>query len=323
MTRFSSSFSAQSKSVPADSAQERQSYTSTPAAGPSGKPAHLPPSPSLTKEDPPQGQEERLPADDLDSFLNIAKYLTDSEEDDDALDGQHKQKLCAHKCPKRLDDDLTILSRNDQQYDSADEGSDDEAAGNATTSSKVVCVFSPDLRQNELKPEVSPWQRQMKRRAGYQCEKLNDRGHLAGGPNEDICEKLEDLRSFVVSLPLCLRAKLRQLDGRYLEASGAPSAHWRQVGLQKALGVLRNSPTRIDTYDKAIAHKGIGGPTAEKIVEIVRTGELRRSKMMPLPEEKLAAPFRKVRLITLESLRSRLTICVDLWGWASCSKGLD
>lgn len=89
--------------------------------------------------------------------MNVAKYLTDSEEEDVLSDQEKQQKhnLSPQKGPKRLDDDLTILSRNDQQYDSAEEGSDDQAAERVSISGKVSKAFSSVLMHSELTLQVA------------------------------------------------------------------------------------------------------------------------------------------------------------------------
>ncbi|CDO76332.1 hypothetical protein BN946_scf184795.g3 [Trametes cinnabarina] len=51
---------------------------------------------------------------------------------------------------------------------------------------------------------------------------------------------------------------------------------WRVLGYNKAIAALRKYPKRITSYEEAVAIRGIGDKTAQKIMEIIGTGELRR-----------------------------------------------
>lgn len=52
--------------------------------------------------------------------------------------------------------------------------------------------------------------------------------------------------------------------------------HWREFGYTKAINALKKSPKKIKTYNEAKALPGIGERLAEKIWEIVESGELRK-----------------------------------------------
>jgi len=51
---------------------------------------------------------------------------------------------------------------------------------------------------------------------------------------------------------------------------------WRRLGYQKAISALKRSSIEVKTYDQAVAIPGVGSSIAEKIVEIVESGRLRK-----------------------------------------------
>lgn len=91
----------------------------------------------------------------------------------------------------------------------------------------------------------------------------------------------------------------------YYEGGCDPSNQWRVHGLRRAIGILRNCSQRIDTYEKAIVHQGIGDPTAQKIAEIASTGALRRISMMQTPEDRCVAGFLKVKNTAIIPVRAK------------------
>ncbi|KAH9929394.1 uncharacterized protein B0H18DRAFT_996945 [Fomitopsis serialis] len=75
--------------------------------------------------------------------------------------------------------------------------------------------------------------------------------------NQDVIDKLQELKELH-------KAKLSVED------------NWRVYTYDKAIRALRSYPKRIRSYDEAHAIRGIGDKTAQKIIEILQTGELRR-----------------------------------------------
>lgn len=78
------------------------------------------------------------------------------------------------------------------------------------------------------------------------------------------------------------------------ERSAIQNSYWRMIGLQKAVGILRNATERIDTFEKAVRYKDIGEPTALKIAEIAKSGSLRRISMMKQSDDKLRHHFQNI-----------------------------
>ncbi|KAI0087507.1 Nucleotidyltransferase [Irpex rosettiformis] len=60
------------------------------------------------------------------------------------------------------------------------------------------------------------------------------------------------------------------------ETKGTPEDKWRVVAYQKMLGPIRAHPKRIESEEEARGIRGVGDKTAKKIMEIIRTGGLRR-----------------------------------------------
>ncbi|KAI0651056.1 hypothetical protein C8Q79DRAFT_931196 [Trametes meyenii] len=91
---------------------------------------------------------------------------------------------------------------------------------------------------------------------GFACD---DRGghNLDPCPNQNIIDKLQELKS--------LHAVKASKDDE-----------WRVLGYNKAIAALRKHPTRVKSYEEAAGLRGIGAKTAQKIMEIIDTGHLRR-----------------------------------------------
>ncbi|KAI0031781.1 Nucleotidyltransferase, partial [Vararia minispora EC-137] len=77
--------------------------------------------------------------------------------------------------------------------------------------------------------------------------------------NQDVVDKLTELRELHRARP-------------------GDDDRWRVLQYSRAIRALRAHPTRITTEAQARTLDGVGAKTANKILEIVRTGELRRLK---------------------------------------------
>ncbi|KAF8522770.1 Nucleotidyltransferase [Hysterangium stoloniferum] len=93
---------------------------------------------------------------------------------------------------------------------------------------------------------------------GFQCDNKPTQVQ-EDSPNRDIIEKLAELREIHRDM-------------------GTDGDRWRVLGYQKAIGSLKTYPTRIRSREEALKLSGISDKTADKIMEIVRTGELQRIK---------------------------------------------
>ncbi|KAF5366779.1 hypothetical protein D9758_006472 [Tetrapyrgos nigripes] len=78
-------------------------------------------------------------------------------------------------------------------------------------------------------------------------------------PNQDVVDKLEELMELHKVKP-------------------SADDKWRVYSYTRSISSLRNHPKRIRSLEDALALPGIGKKTAEKIMEIIRTGDLRRIK---------------------------------------------
>ncbi|TFY68645.1 hypothetical protein EVJ58_g880 [Rhodofomes roseus] len=90
---------------------------------------------------------------------------------------------------------------------------------------------------------------------GFLCDSKAEE-HTACA-NQDVVNKLQELRELH-------KAKLSKEDT------------WKVYTYDKAIRALRSYPTRIRCYEEALAIPGIGDKTAQKITEILQTGDLRR-----------------------------------------------
>ncbi|KAI0726960.1 hypothetical protein C8Q72DRAFT_925894 [Fomitopsis betulina] len=94
-----------------------------------------------------------------------------------------------------------------------------------------------------------------KRSAGHEVSK--PRVCISECANQDVIDKLHELKEVH-------KAKMGDED------------KWRVYAYDKAIRALRSYPTRIRSLEEARAIKGVGDRTAQKIIEILKTGELRR-----------------------------------------------
>ncbi|EPT00045.1 hypothetical protein FOMPIDRAFT_58109 [Fomitopsis schrenkii] len=93
------------------------------------------------------------------------------------------------------------------------------------------------------------------KRRGFLCDsKPEEQSECA---NQDVIDKLNELKEVH-------KSKMGDED------------KWRVYAYDKAIRALRSYPTRIRSLEEARAIKGIGDKTAQKIVEILKTGDLRR-----------------------------------------------
>ncbi|KAF8056043.1 DNA polymerase lambda [Lyophyllum atratum] len=93
------------------------------------------------------------------------------------------------------------------------------------------------------------------RKRGWTCDKREVQRQTC--VNQDIIDKLGELKTLH-------QAKLGDDD------------RWRAFSYSKCIPALRNHPKRITSFAEARAIRGVGEKTAIKIMEIVKTGELRR-----------------------------------------------
>ncbi|KAF8181108.1 DNA polymerase lambda [Pholiota molesta] len=101
--------------------------------------------------------------------------------------------------------------------------------------------------------------RQMpKQKRGWTCDKKEPE-RKGDCPNQDIIDKLSELMKLH-------KVKMGDDD------------HWRAFSYSKSIRALRNYPRRIKSYEEARGITGVGEKTAQKIQEILETGELQRIK---------------------------------------------
>lgn len=120
----------------------------------------------------------------------------------------------------------------------------------------------------------------MKKKAGYQCEKASIKGESRQNPNEDICQVLcasdsEIPSSYIALMSDCSATSQSLRSQRYdlcFDCTVASQVltmgigdHWRTVGLQKAVGHLRNMDHRITGYAEAKQLPTVGDSTARKV----------------------------------------------------------
>ncbi|KAI0633115.1 hypothetical protein C8Q77DRAFT_1059005 [Trametes polyzona] len=92
---------------------------------------------------------------------------------------------------------------------------------------------------------------------GFICDDKGGRQLLEACPNQDVIDKLQELKALHAVKP-------------------SKDDEWRVIGYNKAIAALRKYPTRISSYEEAVAIRGVGDKTAQKIMEIIETGGLRR-----------------------------------------------
>ncbi|OSD00718.1 hypothetical protein PYCCODRAFT_1453154 [Trametes coccinea BRFM310] len=117
-------------------------------------------------------------------------------------------------------------------------------------------MFKVDGPDNESMPVPNGVRRAVVQK-GFLCDDKGGAQRLAACPNQDVIDKLQELKSLHAVKP-------------------SKDDEWRVLGYNKAIAALRKYPTRIKSYEEAVAIRGVGSKTAQKIMEIIETGELRR-----------------------------------------------
>ncbi|KAH9942097.1 hypothetical protein B0H21DRAFT_824163 [Amylocystis lapponica] len=84
-------------------------------------------------------------------------------------------------------------------------------------------------------------------------------------PNQDVVDKLTELRDI-------------------LKTKGLKDDHWRIISYNRGIGAIKAHPKRIKTLGEARAIRCVGERTAQKIMEILETGELQRIKYERTPD---------------------------------------
>ncbi|EGO20224.1 hypothetical protein SERLADRAFT_452929 [Serpula lacrymans var. lacrymans S7.9] len=103
--------------------------------------------------------------------------------------------------------------------------------------------------------EIFPPVENVRVKKGFTCDKKEvQRTECA---NQDIIHKLQELMELHKS-------------------KASDDDHWRVIGYAKCIRALRNYPRRIKSLNEARAIRGVGEKTALKIMEIIKTGDLRR-----------------------------------------------
>ncbi|EPQ56001.1 DNA polymerase beta, N-terminal domain-like protein, partial [Gloeophyllum trabeum ATCC 11539] len=87
--------------------------------------------------------------------------------------------------------------------------------------------------------------------------------------------------------------KLQQLKELH-EAKRGTEERWRVYAYGRAIGALRKYPKRITSYAEARKISGVGEKTAQKIMEILDTGELKRIETENTEDVKVTALFRGI-----------------------------
>ncbi|MBW0462407.1 hypothetical protein O181_002122 [Austropuccinia psidii MF-1] len=136
-----------------------------------------------------------------------------------------------------------------------------------------------------------------KKNTRYACDRPGGGKPNKIGPNEDICNKLE---------------QIIELYG------GNPHDQFRILNLRKAIGILRAQTKRVDNLEVLNRIEGIGSKTAQKIYEIAHTGTHRRLQLATDEDicrklfagihgvgDTLARKWYKKGLRTLEDVRER------------------
>nr|BAF37047.1 DNA polymerase lambda [Coprinopsis cinerea] len=114
---------------------------------------------------------------------------------------------------------------------------------------KQRVVSEAESDEEDVIPEIQP------RKRGWTCD--NPEAQITDCPNQDVIDKLTELM------------KLH-------EAKPSEDDRWRVFAYSKAIRALRSYPRRIRSLEEASKIRGIGSKTAQKIVEILETGKLRR-----------------------------------------------
>ncbi|KAF8513529.1 hypothetical protein JB92DRAFT_2923156 [Gautieria morchelliformis] len=232
--------------------------------------------------------------------------------DSEIMHESYKQRI-AHKYPKREEridikgkgkaDSLSITNEHSiiedftMAHDSQDDGantttlhvSSPDASAEAASTSRLqdepkedpLLPFYAKARQeaenaesdgeSRIHTQTLPENATMSRLKGFQCDKKGI--HLQGiSPNWNVIEKLAELREMH-------------------RDKGTDDDRWRVIGYQKAIGSLKAHPRRIRSREEALKLSGVSGKTADKIMEVIRTGELQRIKYTKTEELKAMRIF--------------------------------
>ncbi|KAI0369528.1 hypothetical protein BV20DRAFT_1053124 [Pilatotrama ljubarskyi] len=119
-------------------------------------------------------------------------------------------------------------------------------------------LLDADAASESARPEKVPHpaHREVLKK-GFVCDDKGGKQRLGACPNQDVIDKLQELKSLHAVKP-------------------SKDDEWRVLGYNKAIAALRRHPTRIKSYEEAVSLHGIGDKTAQKIMEIIETGDLRR-----------------------------------------------
>ncbi|KAI0819428.1 hypothetical protein BC628DRAFT_1402467 [Trametes gibbosa] len=134
------------------------------------------------------------------------------------------------------------------------------ATARAEREAEMFHDADPGRSREPALPEKAPHLNHVRRevvKKGFLCDDPGGRQLLEGCPNQDVIDKLQELKALYAVKP-------------------SKDDEWRVVGYNKAIASLRRYPTRIRNYDEAIAICGVGSKTAQKIMEIIDTGALQR-----------------------------------------------
>ncbi|KAI0772384.1 DNA polymerase beta palm-domain-containing protein [Trametes elegans] len=115
-----------------------------------------------------------------------------------------------------------------------------------------------------------------KAKKGFACDDTGARARVGVAcPNQDVVDKLEELKAIH-------------------EAKGTSHDRLRVQCYVNAVASLRKYPHRIKCHGEAVKIRGVGEKTAEKIMEIIQTGELRRIGHERTPDVAVVNLFRGI-----------------------------
>ncbi|KAJ3850719.1 DNA polymerase lambda [Lentinula lateritia] len=131
--------------------------------------------------------------------------------------------------------------------------------------------FDSDTDDSDLEPHYQ--QAGLKPKRDWLCKKPNQ--NAKPGPNEDIVRKLEELQELHKVKP-------------------TEDDHWRVYSYSKSIRALRAHPKRIKSLEDAEKIQGVGKKTAQKIMEIIETGNLQRIAYERTEDVKVISLFTKI-----------------------------
>ncbi|KAI0350568.1 hypothetical protein OH77DRAFT_1412881 [Trametes cingulata] len=130
------------------------------------------------------------------------------------------------------------------------------ATARAERDTEMFLDADPDSESTRPEEVPQPVRREVMKK-GFVCDDKGGKQQLAACPNQDVIDKLQELKSLHAVKP-------------------SKDDEWRVLGYNKAIAALRRHPTMIKSYEEAVALHGVGAKTAQKIMEIIETGDLRR-----------------------------------------------